>query len=403
MKPSFAKINSYNSAPIKVTGALLCSVSFKNRAVPVEFYILPGSCSPILDGKKAGQLKIISLDKDDNHIFYLVLMISSQEKDGEFINNVCSILQHYPQYFKSLGKLQNYQVRFYTDNSIKSLAVPLRSVPYHLKGRVFDVIDNMLKEAVIKEHSKNDPSPWVSCAVIVPKTDSSIRITLDARNINKTIISTIQPIPEQEEIRVQLAGARYFNKLDFKPTFWKLELHPDSCYLTVFHRNDELYQHTRLIMGVKLAQGKLNAALKHFFAYITNVYLIHDDLIIAVKTFNEHNLALEELIKAIDQANLTLNTKECSFGKMEIVFWGMIFSSSGVIRPDPEKVKAFENFLPPKNRSELKSFMCKMQSNSEFIPNFSKNTPALREHLNNDKHYKWAEAYQKIMFKDNFK
>ena len=156
-------------------------------------------------------------------------------------------------------------------------------------------------------------------------------------------------------------------------------------------------------MGVKPAQGKLNAALKHFFAYITNVYLIHDDLIIAVKTFNEHNLALEELIKAIDQANLTLNTKECSFGKMEIVFWGMIFSSSGVIRPDPEKVKAFENFPPPKNRSELKSFMCKMQSNSEFISNFSKNTPALRELLNNDKHYKWAEAYQKIMFKDNFK
>ena len=46
-------------------------------------------------------------------------------------------------------------------------------------------------------------------------------------------------------------------------------------------------------MGVKPAQGEFNAALKPIFAHIPNVYLIHDDLIIAVKTFNEHNFALE--------------------------------------------------------------------------------------------------------------
>ena len=38
MKPSFAKVHPYNSSPIKVTGTPLCSISFKNRAVPVEFY-----------------------------------------------------------------------------------------------------------------------------------------------------------------------------------------------------------------------------------------------------------------------------------------------------------------------------------------------------------------------------
>ena len=90
-------------------------------------------------------------------------------------------------------------------------------------------------------------------------------------------------------------------------------------------------------MGVKPAQGEL----KPIFSHIPNVYLIHDDPIIAAKAFNEDNLALEEMMKAIDQANLTLNPKKCSFGKTEISFWGMIFSSSDV-RPDPEKVKALE-------------------------------------------------------------
>ena len=91
-----------------------------------------------------------------------------------------------------------------------------------------------------------------------------------------------------------------------------------------------------------------HAALKPIFAHIPNVYLIHYDLIITGKTFNEHNLALEEVMKAIDQANLTLNSKNCSFGK------------------------------------------------SDFIPNFSKSISTLRELLNSDKNYKWTETHQKV-------
>ena len=49
----------------------------------------------------------------------------------------------------------------------------------------------------------------------------------------------------------------------------------------------------------------------------------------------------------------------------------MIYSSEGV-RPDPEKVKALENIPPPMNKKDLRSFVCMMQSNGEFIPNFAK-------------------------------
>ena len=63
MKPSFAKIQPYKSAPMKVTSTILCSVSFKNQAGPVEFYVLPGSWDPVLGGNKA------------EHIFNPVLMI----------------------------------------------------------------------------------------------------------------------------------------------------------------------------------------------------------------------------------------------------------------------------------------------------------------------------------------
>ena len=120
-----------------------------------------------------------------------------------------------------MGKLRNYQVKAYTNNSIKPVTVPPRPKPYHLKVRVSDAIDNMLKEGVIEEHLMNDPFWWVSCTVFVPKSDGSIRVTLDTRNANKAIISANQPIPKQEDITTQFTGEIQFSKLDFKSAFWQ--------------------------------------------------------------------------------------------------------------------------------------------------------------------------------------
>lgn len=64
LKPSTTKIHSYNSIPIKVRGTALCNITFKNQAVPVKSDTLPGSCQPILNGKKATQLQIILIHKN---------------------------------------------------------------------------------------------------------------------------------------------------------------------------------------------------------------------------------------------------------------------------------------------------------------------------------------------------
>ena len=56
LKSSSAKIHPYNSVSIKVRGTALCSVTYNDCIVPVEFYVLPGSCQPILEGTKAVHL-----------------------------------------------------------------------------------------------------------------------------------------------------------------------------------------------------------------------------------------------------------------------------------------------------------------------------------------------------------
>ena len=146
-------------------------------------------------------------------------------------------------------------------------------------------------------------------------------------------------------------------------------------------------------MGVKPAQGELNNALQPIFAHIQGAHLIHDDLIIATKTDKEHTKVIEEVVVAISEAGLTLNPLKCKFGKKEVSFWGMIYDADGV-RPDPEKVEALKYITAPKSKEDLISFLCMMQSNSDFIENFSKKSASLRELTKTNKRFKWMTEHQ---------
>lgn len=146
-------------------------------------------------------------------------------------------------------------------------------------------------------------------------------------------------------------------------------------------------------MGIKPAQGELNMALRPIFASIDNAHLIHDDLLIATETEDQHAQTLDRVMQAVKQAGLTLNPTKCYFVQKEILFWGMNFGADGV-KPVPAKVEALEHVSPPKNREELVSFLCMMQSNAEFVPCFAKKSAPLRELTKSKVRFRWNSEHQ---------
>lgn len=55
--------------------------------------------------------------------------------------------------------MKDYQVKLYSDEKLKPVAVPPRSVPDHLKVRVADSLENMIKNDVIEKHPNNELAP----------------------------------------------------------------------------------------------------------------------------------------------------------------------------------------------------------------------------------------------------
>lgn len=98
-------------------------------------------------------------------------------------------------------------------------------------------------------------------------------------------------------------------------------------------------------------------------------------------------------MKSISAARITLNPDKCALRKSEIKFWGLIFSKDGT-KAAHDKVNIFQNSSRSKTKNELISFICMMQPNADFIPNFTKEAAALKELIKSNTKYEWLGRQQ---------
>ena len=96
-------------------------------------------------------------------------------------NEIQTCLLEYTHNFQGIDKLKNHSVKLHVNTDVKPIATPPRSVPYHLKERASKVIEDMIKQDIVKEHPIDEPALWIYNAVIAPKPNGYIRMTLDAR------------------------------------------------------------------------------------------------------------------------------------------------------------------------------------------------------------------------------
>jgi hypothetical protein len=89
-------------------------------------------------------------------------------------------------------------------------------------------------------------------------------------------------------------GCKYFSKLDLRQAFFQFELTEESKKYTVFYANGRLLCNNRLSQGLLPASSELNKALKELLGHIPEVFMIHDDILLATETEEEQYTVLEK-------------------------------------------------------------------------------------------------------------
>ena len=209
--------------------------------------------------------------------------------------NIQRIIDKYETVFVGEGKLNTQQVKLHINEKVKPVVHPQRRIPYHLRKEVSKELKRLVEEDIIEE-VRNQPTPWISSIVCIPKKDGDTRICVDMREANQAISRQRHVMPTLSDFKAEMNGSKYFSKIDLKQAYHQLELMEESRYITTFSTHEGLFRYKRLNYGTNSAAEIFQNIFQRSLSDIQGVKNIADDIIIHGKTRKLHDEALENCL-----------------------------------------------------------------------------------------------------------
>ncbi|KRZ52308.1 Retrovirus-related Pol polyprotein from transposon 17.6 [Trichinella nativa] len=269
---------------------------------------------------------------------------------------------------------------------------PPRRIPYHQKETVRRMLSEMTNHKVI------EPScgPWSSPIVLVKKKDGSYRFCVDYRKLNLCTKKDAQPLPKIEETLETLSGATWFSTLDMASGYWQVEVADEDKEKSAFATPFGLYQFRVMPFGLCNAPATFQRLMETVLCGLhwTTCMVYLDDIIVFSKDAAEHLEKLEEVFSRLQGAGLKIKPSKCHLFQKRVKYLGHVVSRDGV-QPDPEKIKAVEQWPSPKCGKELQQFLGLASYYRRFVKGFAQIAEPLHRLTEKGKLWNWTDECDK--------
>ena len=213
LKQSPIKLQAYDGSQIPVL--------HKGKKIHVMFIVVKSKTAPIIGLNMSERLNIVQ------RIFKV---------NASDLNSDSPITAEYipDDYFDCIGDVGTLPSTYHIESkeNAQPVVVPPRKLPFAMKERVKKELDRMEKLGVTEEADK--PTDWVNAMVVVEKTNGKLRICLDPRLLNQAIKRQHYRLPTATEIISEMAGAKFFSKLDASNGYWTIKVDEESSNLLTF-------------------------------------------------------------------------------------------------------------------------------------------------------------------------
>ena len=341
-----------------------------------------------------GQVRVEDSDRVNRiEELWQALGVEEQSLTSVEIAQLRELVENYDHIFAlddfELGRTNTCQHTIDTGSSSPIRQLP-RRVPFALRQKVDEMVEEMLEKGVI-EPSR---SPWASPVVLVSKKDGSLRFCVDYRKLNSVTKLDVFPLPWIDDSLDTLAHTQYFTTLDLASGYWQVPVDPQSQEKTAFCTPSGLYEFRVMPFGLCNARATFQRLMESVLGGLARsscmVYL--DDILVIGKSFCEHLQNLRQVFTRLEEAGLRLKPKKCYLAKQQVEYLGYIVSTNGIL-PDPKKVTAVRDFAIPEDLKTLRSFVGLASYYRRFIPSFSR-VAAQFELTKKDTPYRWSDGCQ---------
>ncbi|CAL1409480.1 unnamed protein product [Linum trigynum] len=323
---------------------------------------------------------------------YLCHVKVAQEKKLEDV----PIVRDYPEVFPEAlpGLPPQREVEF--DIEVVPGTAPISIPPYRMAQVELKELKKQLVELLEMGFIRPSVSPWGAPVLFVKKKDGSMRLCIDYRKLNKATIKNRYPLPRIDDLFDQLQGAMVFSKIDLRSGYHQLRVADGSVPKTAFRTRYGHYEFLVMPFGLTNAPAAfmalMNRVLHEYLDKFVIVFI--DDILIYSKSGQEHEEHLRRVLQKLKEEELYAKFSKCDFWLEEIMFLGHMVSGRGV-EVDPKKIEAVMNWAPPKNVSEVRSFLGLAGYYRRFVEGFASIAKPITQLLQKGKAFTWDEKCKK--------
>ena len=163
-------------------------------------------------------------------------------------NQLETLLRKYEELFDGqLGRWQGQEVKL----ELKEGAKPYHSRAYNIPRchvqTLKSEVERLVQIGVLKKVNRSE---WAAPTFIIPKKDGSVRFISDFRELNKRILRKPYPIPNIQDMLLNLEGFQWATSLDLNMGYYHIRLDPASKQLCTIVLPFGKYEYQAIPMGL---------------------------------------------------------------------------------------------------------------------------------------------------------
>ena len=164
---------------------------------------------------------------------------------------------------------------------------------------------------------------------------------------------------------------------------------------TAFRTHYRHYEFLVMPFGLTNAPATFMDLMNRVFQpYLDRFVIVFiDDILVYSGSSEEHSEHLRIVLQTLRERQLYAKLSKCRFWPDRVAFLGHVISVEGV-SVDPKKIEAVVNWKPPKNVSEVRSFLGLAGYYRKFVEGLSKIAALLTKLIRKDVKYDLVDACQ---------
>ena len=327
----------------------------------------PEETSEYIEKPNKGQMQFL------NSIITKVKQLFHREKIPERLKNIPSEYRHMKVFNEELDTRLPEHSQWDHEIELLDGKVPTFNKIYNLSATELQTLDEWIRDQLDKGYIRPSKSSAGYPVMFVPKKNGKLRLVIDYRQLNAITKKDVTPLPLISEIRDRLTDANIFTSVDLKGAYNLIRIKEGDEWKTAFRTKFGLFECQVMPFGLTNApasfQRMINYVLRDYIDHFVIVYL--DDILIYSKNMEEHKEHVRKVLQTLQDNKLLVEPEKCQFYTKKVSFLGHIITP-GKVQMDPEKLKAINDWKPPKNVKEIQSFLGLANYYRRFIKNFAK-------------------------------